>query len=178
MSIFKGTTIIAVRKDGKCAVAGDGQVTLGESTVMKHNAVKVRRIYNENVVIGFAGAVADAFALSDRFETQLSKHGGSLKRAAVSLAQEWRGDKVLRKLEALLIVADENDMLIVSGTGEVIEPDDNIAAIGSGSMYALASARALNRHSKMSAAEIARESLLIASEICVYTNSNIVVEEV
>lgn len=175
---FRGTTILAVRKDGKCAIAGDGQVTLGEATVMKHNAVKVRRIFNNKVVMGFAGSVADAFALSERFEAKLSVRAGNLKRAAVDLAQDWRSDKVLRKLEALLIVADDKDTLIISGTGEVIEPDDGIAAIGSGSMYALSAARALMRHSNLSADVIARESLLIASEICVYTNSNITVEEV
>lgn len=178
MSNFKGTTILAVRCNGKCAIAGDGQVTLGEATVMKHKAVKVRRIYNNKVVIGFAGSVADAFSLSERFEAKLSMHGGSLKRAAVALAQEWRSDKALRKLEALLIAADENDTLIISGTGEVIEPDDGIAAIGSGSMYALAAARALVAHTQLSAKEISKEALLIASEICVYTNSNITVEEV
>lgn len=175
---FRGTTILAVRKDGKCAIAGDGQVTLGETTIMKHTAVKVKRIYNDNVVVGFAGSVGDAFTLSERFEQKLSVHGGSLKRAAVALAQDWRNDKVLRKLEALLIVADKTNTLIISGTGEVIEPDDGIAAIGSGSMYALASARALVKHSELSAYDIAKESLLIASQICVYTNSNITVEEV
>lgn len=175
---FKGTTILAVRRDGKCAVAGDGQVTLGEATVMKHKARKVRRIHDGKVVVGFAGTVADAFALEDRFEAKLSKHGGNLKRSAVALAREWRADKVLRTLDALLIVADGKDTLIISGSGEVIEPDDGVAAIGSGSMYALSAARALMKHSTLSASEIARESLLIASDICVYTNSNINVEEV
>ena len=175
---IRGTTIVAVYKDGKCAVAGDGQVTLGESTVMKHTAKKVRRIYNDSVLVGFAGGVADAFTLCDRFENKLTLHGGSLRRAAVDLAQDWRNDKVMRKLEALLICANSTDVLIVSGSGEVIEPDDGIAAIGSGGMYALAAARALKDNTDLSAAEIARKSLLIASEICVYTNSNITVEEV
>lgn len=175
---IRGTTIVAVQKDGKCALAGDGQVTLGESTVMKHTAKKVRRIYNDKVVVGFAGSVADAFTLCDRFESKLTFHGGSLRRAAVDLAQDWRSDKVMRKLEALLICANETELLIVSGSGEVIEPDDGIAAIGSGGMYALAAARALKANTDMSADEIAKKSLLIASEICVYTNSNIYVEEV
>lgn len=175
---LKGTTILGVRKDGKCAIAGDGQVTLGENTIMKHSAKKVRRIYNDSVVIGFAGSVADAFTLSERFEAKLQKHGGSLKRAAVDLAMDWRNDKVMRKLEALLICADKEDLLIVSGTGEVIIPDDDIAAIGSGGMYALAAARALKENTDLSAKEIARKGLEIASGICVYTNTNITVEEV
>ena len=175
---LKGTTILGVRKDGKCAIAGDGQVTLGENTIMKHSAKKERRIYNDSVVIGFAGSVADAFTLSERFEAKLQKHGGSLKRAAVDLAMDWRNDKVMRKLEALLICADKDDLLIVSGTGEVIIPDDDIAAIGSGGMYALAAARALKENTDLSAKEIARKGLEIASGICVYTNTNITVEEV
>lgn len=175
---LKGTTILGVRKDGKCAIAGDGQVTLGENTIMKHSAKKVRRIYNDSVVIGFAGSVADAFTLSERFEAKLQKHGGSLKRAAVDLAMDWRNDKVMRKLEALLICADKDDLLIVSGTGEVIIPDDDIAAIGSGGMYALAAARALKENTELSAKEIARKGLEIASGICVYTNTNITVEEI
>lgn len=175
---LRGTTILGVRKDGKCAIAGDGQVTLGENTIMKHSAKKVRRIYNDSVIIGFAGSVADAFTLSERFEAKLQKHGGSLKRAAVDLAMDWRNDKVMRKLEALLICADKEDLLIVSGTGEVIIPDDDIAAIGSGGMYALAAARALKENTDLSAKEIARKGLEIASGICVYTNTNITVEEV
>ena len=175
---LRGTTIMGVRKDGECASAGDGQVTLGENTIMKHSAKKVRRIYNDSVVIGFAGSVADAFTLSERFEAKLQKHGGSLKRAAVDLAMDWRNDKVMRKLEALLICADKEDLLIVSGTGEVIIPDDDIAAIGSGGMYALAAARALKENTDLSAKEIARKGLEIASGICVYTNTNITVEEV
>ena len=175
---IKGTTIVAVQKDGKCAVAGDGQVTLGESTVMKHSAKKVRRIYNDKVIVGFAGSVADAFTLCDRFESKLTFQGGSLRRAAVDLAQDWRSDKVMRRLEALLICANETELLIVSGSGEVIEPDDGIAAIGSGGMYALAAARALKANTELTASEIAEKSLMIASEICVYTNANISVEEV
>ena len=175
---LRGTTILGVRKDGMCAIAGDGQVTLGENTIMKHSAKKVRRIYNDSVVIGFAGSVADAFTLSERFEAKLQKHGGSLKRAAVDLAMDWRNDKVMRKLEALLICADKDDLLIVSGTGEVIIPDDDIAAIGSGGMYALAAARALKENTDLSAKEIARKGLEIASGMCVFTNTNITVEEV
>lgn len=173
-----GTTIVAVRRDGKCAVAGDGQVTLGEKTVMKAHAKKVRRLYHNRVVVGFAGSVADAFSLSERFEAKLEQYSGSLRRAAVSLAQDWRSDKIMRKLEALLIIADKDDLLIVSGTGEVIDPDDGIAAIGSGGMYALAAAKALKENTELSAREIAKKSLEIASEICVFTNGNIIVEEI
>lgn len=171
-----GTTILAIRKDGKTAIAGDGQVTMGE-TVMKHTAKKVRRLSNGRVLAGFAGSVADAFALFEKFEKKLEEYRGNLSRAAVDLAKEWRTDRVLRRLEALLIVADRENLFIISGTGEVVEPDDDIAAVGSGGSYALAAARALARHSNLNAGEIARESLLIASEICIYTNSNIVVEE-
>ncbi len=175
---IRGTTILAVVKDGKCAVAGDGQVTMSESTIMKATAKKVRRIYHDRVVIGFAGSVADAFSLSERFEKKLEQYSGSLMRAAVALAQEWRSDKVMRKLEALMIAADGETLLILSGTGEVIDPDDGVAAIGSGGMYALAAARALKENTDMTAAEIAEKSLRIASEICVFTNGNIIVEEV
>lgn len=171
-----GTTILAIRKDGKTAIAGDGQVTMGE-TVMKHTAKKVRRLSNGRVLAGFAGSVADAFALFEKFEKRLEEYRGNLSRAAVDLAKEWRTDRVLRRLEALLIVADLENLFIISGTGEVVEPDDDIAAVGSGGSYALAAARALARHSNLNAGEIARESLLMASEICIYTNSNIVVEE-
>lgn len=173
-----GTTIIAVKKDGKCAIAGDGQVTMNKSTVMKHTAKKVRRIYNDKVTVGFAGSVADAFSLCERFEAKLEQFGGGLTRAAVALAQEWRGDKMLRQLEALLIVADKDDLLIISGTGEVIDPDDGIAAIGSGGMYALAAAKALKESTDFSAKEIAEKALKIAGDICVFTNGNIIVEEV
>jgi len=173
-----GTTICAVRKDGKIAVAGDGQVTMGEHTIFKGTARKVRRIYNDTVVTGFAGSVADAFSLCERFEDKLSQCGGNLERAAVMLAQDWRGDKGLRQLEAMLIVADKENMLIVSGTGEVIDPDDGVAAIGSGGNYALAAARALVQNTDLSAREIAEKALHIAASICVYTNDNIIVEEV
>ncbi len=175
---MKGTTICAVKKDGKIAVAGDGQVTMGEHTIFKGTARKVRRIYNDTVVTGFAGSVADAFSLCERFEDKLTQCGGNLERAAVMLAQEWRGDKGLRQLEAMLIVADKEGMLIVSGTGEVIDPDDGVAAIGSGGNYALAAARALVQNTGLSAREIAEKALHIAASICVYTNDNIVVEEV
>ncbi len=175
---MKGTTICAVKKDGKIAVAGDGQVTMGEHTVFKATARKVRRIYNDSVVTGFAGSVADAFSLCERFEDKLTQCGGNLERAAVMLAQDWRGDKGLRQLEAMLIVADKSSMLIVSGTGEVIDPDDGVAAIGSGGNYALAAARALVQNTDLSAREIAEKALHIAASICVYTNDNIIVEEV
>ena len=173
-----GTTICAVKKDGKIAVAGDGQVTMGEHTVFKATARKVRRIYNDSVVTGFAGSVADAFSLCERFEDKLTQCGGNLERAAVMLAQDWRGDKGLRQLEAMLIVANKESMLIVSGTGEVIDPDDGVAAIGSGGNYALAAARALVQNTDLSAKEIAEKALRIAASICVYTNDNIIVEEV
>ncbi len=175
---IRGTTILGVRRNGECAIAGDGQVTFGENTIMKRTAKKVRRIYDNKVVIGFAGTVSDAFTLSERFETKLQKHGGSLRRAAVDLAMDWREDKAARKLDALLICADKEDMLIVSGTGEVIEPDDGIAAIGSGGMYALSAAKALMENTDLSAAEIAEKGLNIAADICIYTNSNIIVERV
>ena len=174
---FEGTTILAVRRNGKCALAGDGQVTFGESTVMKHGAKKVRRLYHDKVIIGFAGSVADAFSLSERFEAKLEKHSGSLRKAAVSLAQEWRSDKALRQLQAMLIAADVNDLLLISGTGEVIDPDDDILAIGSGGMYALSAARALYRNTDMEARDIVVRAMEIASEICVYTNNNLTVEE-
>ena len=175
---MKGTTICAVKKDGKIAVAGDGQVTMGEHTVFKATARKVRRIYNDSVVTGFAGSVADAFSLCERFEDKLTQCGGNLERAAVMLAQDWRGDKGLRQQEAMLIVANKESMLIVSGTGEVIDPDDGVAAIGSGGNYALAAARALVQNTDLSAREIAEKALHIAASICVYTNDNIIVEEV
>ena len=176
--MIRGTTICALRKDGQCAIAGDGQVTLGESTVMKMNARKVRRIYDGQVVVGFAGSVADAFALSEKFEEKLTQYAGNLPRAAVELAQEWRMDKAMRKLEAMLLCADKDNLMLVSGTGEVIEPDDGILAIGSGGNYALAAARALVENTGLSAEEIARKALFIASTICVYTNDHIIVEKV
>lgn len=175
---MKGTTICAVRRDGKIAVAGDGQVTMGESVIMKGNARKVKRIYDDKVVIGFAGSVADAFTLSEKFEKMLQKYSGNLMRSAVELAELWRDDKYVRKLEAMLIVADKDGMYLLSGVGDVIEPDGDACAIGSGGNYALAAARALLTETDLSAAEIARKSLKIASELCVFTNDNIVVEEV
>ena len=177
MSI-RGTTICAVRRDGKCAMAGDGQVTMGESTIMKATAKKVRRIFGGRVVVGFAGSVADAFALCEKFEEKLTQFSGNLQRAAVELAQDWRMDRAMRKLEAMLIVADADNLMLVSGTGEVIEPDDGILAVGSGGNYALAAARALAANTDLPAHEIARKALEIASEICVYTNGNIIVEDV
>ena len=175
---MQGTTICAVRRGHRCAVAGDGQVTMGEKTIFKQNAQKVRRIYHDRVVVGFAGSVADAFALSEKFEAKLEQFGGNLERSAVELAREWRSDKAMRQLEAMLIAADGESMLIVSGTGEVIDPDDGIAAIGSGGNYALAAARALLENTDLPAREIAEKALRIASGICVYTNDHIRVEEV
>jgi len=175
--MFHATTIVAVRKDGKTAMAGDGQVTFGNSTIMKQKAKKVRRLYNDNVIVGFAGSVADAFTLFEKFEAKLEEFRGNLQRAAVELAKEWRTDKVLRQLEALLIVADNEHLLIISGNGEVIEPDDDFTAIGSGGSFALAAAKAMYKHSSLTAGEIATEALLIAASICVFTNNNITVEE-
>ncbi len=174
---FHATTIFAIQHDGKSAMAGDGQVTFGNSMVMKHTAKKVRRLYHNEVIAGFAGSVADAFTLFEKFEGKLEEYHGNLQRAAVELAKDWRMDKVLRRLEAMLIVMNKEDLLLISGNGEVIEPDDGIIAIGSGGAYALAAGRALKRHSsQLSAKEIAETSLQIASEICVYTNDNIIVE--
>lgn len=175
--MFHATTIVAVRQQGRTAIAGDGQVTFGGNTVMKHNAKKVRRLYHGKVLAGFAGSVADAFTLFGKFETKLEEFNGNLMRSAVELAKDWRTDRVLRKLEALLIVADAEHMLIISGNGEVIEPDDNVTAIGSGGSYALAAARALLKHSNLAAPEITREALEIAAGICIYTNNHITVEE-
>lgn len=176
--MFHATTIVAVKREGKVAVAGDGQVTFGQNTVMKKSAKKIRRLYKDKVVAGFAGSVADAFTLFEKFEGRLEEYHGNLQRAAVELAKEWRTDKILRRLEALLIVASKEDLLIISGGGEIIEPDDGVAAVGSGGPYALAAARALIRHTQMGAAEVVREALSIAADICVYTNDNIIVEEV
>ena len=175
MSI-RGTTICAVRRNGQIAVAGDGQVTMGESVVMKNGAVKVRRIFNDQVITGFAGTVADAFALCERLEAKLTQFAGNLQRAAVELAMEWRQDKAMRKLEAMLICADKENLMLISGTGEVIEPDDDVLAIGSGGNYALAAARALLENTDLTAAEIAEKALHIAASICVYTNDHIRVE--
>lgn len=178
MNTFHATTIVVVKHEGKTAMAGDGQVTFGEHTIMKETARKVRRLYHDKVLAGFAGSVADAFTLFEKFEAKLEEYGGNLMRAAVELAKDWRTDKVLRKLDALLLIADKDVMLMVSGGGEVIEPDGSVAAIGSGGFYALAAARAMKKHApQMSARDIAREALQIASDICVYTNSNIIVEE-
>lgn len=175
---IKGTTIVGVRRDGKTAIAGDGQVTAGQSVIMKGNAVKVQRIYNDKVVTGFAGTVADAFTLREKFEEMLNKYNGNLMRSAVALAQLWRGDKGLRQLEAMMIVADANDMFVLSGAGDVIQPENGVCAIGSGGNYALAAARALIRNTKMSAKSIAVEAMKVAGEICIFTNDHITVEEV
>ena len=175
---FRGTTICGVARNGEIALAGDGQVTMGESTILKGGAKKVRRIFGGKVVVGFAGSVADAFALSEKFEDKLTQYSGNLQRAAVELAQEWRMDKAMRQLQAMLLCADRENMLLISGTGEVIESDDGVLAIGSGGNYAMAAARALVRNTEMTAEQIAHEALLIASEICVFTNNNIIVEKV
>lgn len=175
---FRGTTICAVRRDGKIAIAGDGQVTMGESIVFKNNAKKVRRIYNDQVVIGFAGTVSDAFTLCEQFEDKLTQCGGNLERAAVALAQNWRGDQVMRKLESMMIAANKDSLLVLSGTGEVMEPDDGVVAIGSGGNYALAAARALVANTELSAHDIAEKALHVAASICVYTNDHIIVEDV
>jgi ATP-dependent HslUV protease subunit HslV len=175
-SPIKGTTILCVRHKGAVVMAGDGQVTLGE-TVIKHKARKVRRLYNDKVLAGFAGSTADAFTLFERFERKLEQYNGNLLRAAVELAKDWRTDKILRRLEALLLVADKERSLIISGTGDVVEPDDGIVGIGSGGPYAEAAARALIKHSQLSAREIAQEALKIAASLCIYTNEEIVVEE-
>jgi len=173
---FHATTIFAVQHNGRSAMAGDGQVTFGNTMIMKHSAKKVRKLYKDQVIAGFAGSVADAFTLFEKFESKLETYHGNLPRAAVELAKEWRMDKVLRRLEAMLIVMNKEDLLLISGNGEVIEPDDGVLAIGSGGAYALSAGRALKRHSpQMSAKEIAEEALRIAGEICVYTNNNIVV---
>jgi len=174
---FRSTTIVAVRRDGKAAMAGDGQVSLGQ-TIMKGQARKVRRLAGGKVVAGFAGASADAFTLLERFERKLEEHRGSLPRAAVELAKEWRTERYLQKLEAMLVVMDAETTLLISGTGDVIEPDEGVLAIGSGGSYALAAARAMLRHTPLSAADVAREALRIASEICVYTNDSVVLEEI
>lgn len=173
-----GTTICGVRRNGQCAVAGDGQVTLGETTIFKATAHKVRRIYHDQVVVGFAGTVSDAFTLCELFEEKLEQLSGQLERAAVSLARHWRSDKALRQLNAMLIAANKDSILIISGTGEVIVPDDGICAIGSGGNFAMATARALMQNTELSAKEIAEKALNIAADICVYTNHNILVEEV
>ncbi len=175
MKDFHGTTIVCVKKNSKVALGGDGQVTLGD-TAIKHSAKKVRKIYEDKVSIGFAGSTADAITLFDKFEAKLQEFGGNLKRSAVELGKDWRTDKVLRRLEALLIVADKNYMFLISGSGDVIESDDNILAIGSGGAYARAAAKALSEFSDMEPEDIVRNSLEIAAEICIYTNNNITIE--
>jgi ATP-dependent HslUV protease, peptidase subunit HslV len=176
---FHATTICAVRHNGKGAIAGDGQVTFGNQMVMKATAKKVRRLYRGQVVAGYAGSVADAITLFEKFESKLEEHHGNLQRAAVELAKEWRSDRVLRKLEAMMIVMDKSGMLVIAGSGEIIEPDDEVVAIGSGGSYALSAARALKKHaSHLSAKEMALSALDIAGDICVFTNHNINVEEI
>jgi ATP-dependent HslUV protease subunit HslV len=174
---FHGTTILAVRRDGKTAMAGDGQVTLG-NTVMKGSARKVRKIYEGKIIVGFAGATADAFTLFEHFETKIKEYSGDITRAAVELAKDWRTDRMLRRLEALLLAADKDKMFVLSGTGDVIEPDEGAIAVGSGGSYAYAAALAFLQASGLSAREIAERSLKIASEICIYTNDSILVEEI
>ena len=176
--MFHATTIVAVKRGDKVAIAGDGQVTFGSNTVMKQKAKKVRRLYKGKVIAGFAGAVADAFTLFSKFEAKLEEFNGNMMRSAVELAKEWRMDRVLRNLEALLIVADSEHILIISGNGEVIEPDDDVTAIGSGGSYALAAARALVNNTDLSAKDVAFKSLEIAADICIYTNKNINIEEI
>ena len=177
MTDFRATTICVVRRGDDVCIAGDGQVTMGESVIMKAGAKKVTKIYHNSVLVGFAGSVADAFTLREKFEEKLEEHAGNLKRAAVALAQLWRSDRGMRNLEALMVVADRESILLISGNGEVIEPDESYVAIGSGGNYAYAAAHALYDHTDMTAEEIARESLKIASDICVYTNSHISVEK-
>jgi ATP-dependent HslUV protease subunit HslV len=178
MEQFHATTIVAVkRENGDVCIGGDGQVTMGQAAIMKHSAKKVRKIYKNSIITGFAGSVADAFTLTEKFEKKLEEHGGNIKRAAVSLAQSWRTDKIMRNLEALMLAADKDTLLLISGNGEVIEPDENFIAIGSGGNYAHAAANALYRHTDLTAEEIVREALAIAASICVYTNDNITVEK-
>ncbi|MBX6394378.1 MAG: ATP-dependent protease subunit HslV [Alicyclobacillaceae bacterium] len=178
MNQLHGTTIFAILDRGHAVMAGDGQVTMGNATVLKHGAKKVRRLYHGRVLAGFAGSVADALALFERFEGSLESHGGNLPRAAVDVAKEWRTDRVLRRLEAMLVVCDREHLLLLSGSGEVLEPDDGILAVGSGGQYALAAGRALKRHAPhLSPRDIAIEAMRIASEICVYTNDRFIVEE-
>jgi ATP-dependent HslUV protease subunit HslV len=175
-SIFHGTTILCVRKDGQVAIGGDGQVTLGQ-TVLKHNAKKIRKMYNDNILAGFAGATADAFTLFEKFEEKIETYRGNITRSAVELAKEWRTDKILRRLEALLVVADREHSFIISGNGDVLEPEDGIAAIGSGGPYAQAAAKALLEHTQLGPKQIVEEAMKITSKICIYTNEAINVEE-
>lgn len=173
--VIRATTVICVRREGEVAMAGDGQVTVG-NTVMKHGAAKVRRLYHDKIIAGFAGSAADAFALFSRFEAKLEEYRGNMERSVVELAKDWRMDKYLRQLQAMLIVANNERSYLISGTGDLIQPDDGLLAIGSGGPFALAAARALVKHTQLTAAEVAHESLRIASEICIYTNDNITVE--
>jgi ATP-dependent HslUV protease subunit HslV len=174
--MFKGTTILAIKHRGEVAISGDGQISIG-NTIMKNNTIKIRKLYDDKVLTGFAGASADAITLFEKFEKKINELHGNLPKAVISLAKEWRTDKILRKLEAILIVADKEHIFIVSGTGDIIEPDDNIAAIGSGGPYAMAAAKAFVKYSNLSAYEIALESLQIAASICIYTNDKIAVEK-
>src|SRR5205823_12587383 len=174
--LMHGTTVLCVRKDNKVVLVADGQVTMGDH-VMKHTARKTRRLYNDKVIAGFAGSTADAISLFERFEGKLQEHSGNLQKSAVELAKEWRKDRALRHLEALLIVADNKSMFLISGTGDVIEPDDGLCAIGSGASYALAAARAMLKHSKLPTKDLALEAMRIASELCIYTNANFTIEE-
>jgi ATP-dependent HslUV protease subunit HslV len=174
--VFHSTTILAVRHRGHAVLAGDGQVTLGQ-TIVKQKARKIRRLYNDRILAGFAGSAADSFALFSRFESKLEQYRGNLERSAVELAKDWRSDRILRRLEAMLIVLDTTETFLLSGTGDLIQPDDGIVAIGSGGPYALAAARALAAHSDLDARSIAEKSMAIASEICLYTNANIALEE-
>ncbi len=174
--MFKGTTILCVKKNNKVAIAGDGQVTLGQ-TILKHNANKIRKMYNDNVLAGFAGATADALTLFEKFESKIEAYRGNITRAAVELAKDWRTDKILRRLEALLIVADREHSFIISGNGDVLEPEDGIAAIGSGGPYAHAAAKALTEHTNLEARTIVEEAMKITSRICIYTNESITIEE-
>jgi ATP-dependent HslUV protease subunit HslV len=176
-AVIRSTTVLAVRRNGRVAMAGDGQVTL-EHTIMKGNARKVRRLFNDRIIAGFAGSTSDAFTLFTRFESKLEQYHGQLQRAAVELGKEWRTDKYLRHLEALLLVADDKTSLVISGGGEVLEPDDGVVAIGSGGAYALAAARALLRKTELSAHDIVVEAMKIASEICIFTNDNLIIEEI
>ena len=173
---LRGTTICAVKKDGKTVIGGDGQVTMGQSVIFKGNATKVKRIYNDKVVVGFAGSVADAFNLCEKFEKMLQKYSGNLMRSAVEVAELWRNDKAVRQLDAMLIVADKETLLIVSGTGDVIEPENGICAIGSGGNFALSAARALSENTDLDAEQIVRKSMKIASDLCVFTNTHLTVE--
>ena len=174
--MIHGTTILAVRHQDRTCLAGDGQVTFG-ATVLKHGARKIRRLYNQSILAGFAGSAADSFALFSRFESKLEQYRGNLERSAVELARDWRTDRLLRRLEAMMIVADRSSTFLLSGTGDLIEPDDGIVAVGSGGPFALAAARALVRHSQLSARQIAEEAMAIAGDICIYTNSHLTIEE-